>query len=174
MQIPQPDSLPLASVNRAMALISLVAGLALLFGGGWFIHHFHLDEFVLDHATAQGQVVQNKLIYVVRSSAAGTTQRFMGGWFYRAVVRFPAGSDGDITLEEGFAWVRPLFKAGQKVRILYDPANPRHAMIDRGWKNYVVPGVIAVFAFLMFLGGVQRLSGIGTSRGREYDRRRAR
>lgn len=164
MQIPQPDSLPLASINRAMALISLVAGFALLLGGGWFIDHLHLDEFVLNHATTQGQVVQNKAIFVARSTAAG--QRFRGGWFYRAIVRFRVPGEGDVTLEEGFAWVQPLFAVGQTVRIFYDPANPRHAMIDRGWKNYVAPGAVAVLAFLMLLGGVQRLTSGYTPRDR--------
>lgn len=166
MQIPEPGSLPLASIDRAMALVSLAAGLAFLFGGGWFIHRLYLDEFLLDHATTQGQVVQNKAMFVAGHRTAGTSSRFMGGWFYRAIVRFRPPGEGDITLEERVAWVRPLFAIGQKVRILYDPTNPRHAMIDRGWKNYVAPGLVGVLAFLMILGGVQRLSRTDTSRHR--------
>jgi hypothetical protein len=43
------------------------------------------------------------------------------------------------------------------VNIFYDPGEPEHAMIDRGWKNYLPPGIPGVMGFLMILGGVQRL-----------------
>lgn len=172
MQIPQPDSLPLASINRAMALFSLAAGLAFLLGGGWAIHRLHLDEFLFDHVSTQGQVVQNKAMFVAGHATAGTSARFLGGWFYRAIVRFRAPGEGDISLEDRVAWARPLFNIGQNVRIFYDPANPRHAMIDRGWKNYVAPGFVGVLGFLMILGGMQRLFRTDTSRRREPGRRR--
>lgn len=138
-----------ATINRVIALISLAVGAAFILVGGWWVHRFHLDEFVFNRATAQGRVVEN----VVRSG----TGRLLGGKFYRAMVRFNARGGGETTVGDWIALSPPSFSVGQSVTVFYDPEDPQRAMIDRGWKNYAVPAIPGVMGFFMILGGLQRL-----------------
>jgi len=140
----------LAAVNRAMILISLAAGSAFILAGGWWIHRFHMDEFIFNRAIAQGRVVENKSVQVASSS------RFLGGTSYRAIVRFKAQGGREVTLSDWVTFNPPSFRVGQTVSVFYDPDEPGHAMVDRGWKNYLPPGIPGVMGLLMILGGVQR------------------
>jgi hypothetical protein len=49
--------------------------------------------------------------------------------------------------------------------VFYDPQEPQHAMIDRGEKNYVIPGIVLIFGVFMVAGGLQRLSMTAESLG---------
>jgi Protein of unknown function (DUF3592) len=134
-----------AVFNYLMAVISLAIGSAFILVGGWWIHHLHIDEFMFNRATAQGQVVENRPHY----GASRETS-------YRAIVRFTAAGDRDVTVGDWIALDPPSFRVGQSVPLFYDPADPQHAMIDRGWKNYV-PGIPGLMGFLSILGGLERL-----------------
>ena len=123
-------------------------------GGGFFIHHNHLDEFMLHSAVAEAEVVENRAKQVY----PGTGSRTLPYTSYQAVVRFTDQQGQTVTYADKFGFSRPSFMVGQKVRIFYDPQNPQRAMIDRGPKNYVIPFVCGVFGGLMILGSVQRLS----------------
>ena len=148
------DSAFLGQINRAVGVIGLVVGLALILGGGFFIHHNHLDEFMLHSAVAEAEVVENRAKQVY----PGTGSRTLPYTSYQAVVRFTDQQGQTVTYADKFGFSRPSFMVGQKVRIFYDPQTPQHAMIDRGPKNYAIPFVCAVFGGLMILGSLQRLS----------------
>ena len=128
--------------------------MAFILGGGFFIHHNHLDEFMLKPAVAEAEVVENR----VKQVYPGTGSRTLPYTSYQAVVRFTDQQGQTVTYADKFGFSRPSFMVGQKVRIFYDPQNPQHAMIDRGPKNYAIPFVCAVFGGLMILGSLQRLS----------------
>ena len=151
------DAAMLGKVNRAFGVIGLLAGMAFLIGGGWFIHHTHLDEFldlIANSATAEGTVIENRAIRVhppVGSRSLPYTS-------YEAIVTFADRNGRSVTLPDQFAFGRPSFFVGQRVKIFYDPRNPQHAMIDRGRKNFVIPGICLVFGGLLLLGSVQRLT----------------
>jgi hypothetical protein len=140
----------LAAVSRAMIAISLAVGAAFILVGGWWIHRFHMDEFIFNRAIAQGRVIENRPVQVASSS------RFLGGTSYRAIVRFRAQDGREVTLGDWVTFTPPSFSVGQVVGVFYDPGEPEHAMIDRGWKNYLPPGIPGVMGLLMILGGVQR------------------
>src|SRR2546422_5323420 len=123
-------------------------------GGGFFIHHNHLDQFILKPAVAEAEVVENKS----KENYPGTGSRTLPFTSYQAVVRFTDQQGQTVTYADKFGFSPPSFMVGQKVRIFYDPQNPQHAMIDRGPKNYAIPFVCAVFGGLMILGSLQRLS----------------
>jgi hypothetical protein len=56
----QIDAATLSAVNRAFGVVGLLVGLALLFGGAYFVHHAHLDEFlglIAKSQTAVGTVI---------------------------------------------------------------------------------------------------------------------
>lgn len=133
----------ISAINLAMVVISLAVGSAFILVGGWFVHRHHLDEFIFGRATAQGRVVENY------PSTGGST--------YRAIVYFRAQDGRDVTVGDWISLNPPSFRVGQSVTLFYDPKDPQHAMIDRGWKNYLPLGIPGVMGFLMILGGIQRL-----------------
>ena len=152
----QIDAATLGTVNRAFGVVGLFVGLALLFGGAYFVHHAHLDEFlglIAKSQTAEGTVIENRPVEVHPSS--GRTLPYTS---YQAIVAFADQNDRPVTLPDQIAFSPPSFRVGQKVRVFYDPQNPQHAMIDRGSKNFIIPGICLVFGGLIVLGSIQRLT----------------
>ena len=151
------DAAMLGRINRAFGVIGLLAGIAFLIGGGWFIHHTHLDEFlaqIAKSATAEGTVIENRAIRVHPPA----TSRTLPCTSYKAFVTFVDGNGRSVTLPDQFAFGRPSFFVGQRVKIFYDPQNPQHAMIDRGRRNLIIPAICLVVGGLMVLGSIQRLA----------------
>jgi hypothetical protein len=137
-------------------VIALLAGLAILGGGGLWMHRNYLDEFLVLIAkskTADGTVVENRPVQVFFSSSS----RKLPFTAYRAIVHFNDNNGQLIKLNDHLAFNPPSFNVGQKVRVLYDPDDAQHAMIDRGPKNFVIPAICLLFGGLMVLGGSQRL-----------------
>ncbi len=138
-----------------MAIVSLSVGSLLILGGGWATHHMHLDEAIFRRATAQGVVIENQHLQVSSSSTGRSSG--LGGTSYRAVVRFPVEGGRFVVVPDNVSFSPASFRVGQGVTIFYDPQEPLHMMIDRGWRNYLVLGIPGLMGFFMLLGGVQRL-----------------
>jgi Protein of unknown function (DUF3592) len=156
------DGTTLGAVNRLFGVIGLLAGLAFLFVGAFWIHSQHLDAFlqlIAKSESAAGQVIENRPVTVY----PGPGSRTLSYIAYHAVVRFTDHNGQTITFTDKLAFSRPSFSVGQDVRIFYDPLNVQNAMIDRGWKNFVIPGVCLVFGALIVLGSIQRLVGSAKS-----------
>jgi len=145
------DSGALNAINRGFGVVALVGGLVVLVGGGQVIHQHHLDQFLLNPAAADGQVIEN----TPRTGVSSNRFRFTA---YQAVVRFTDQQGHPVIYRDFFSVTPPSFVLGQNVTMLYDPDHPARAMIDRGPKNYLLPGVCAVVGLLMILGGLQRIS----------------
>jgi hypothetical protein len=146
------DAASVSVINRVVGLIGLVAGLTFILGGGFMIHHNHLDEFLLNPAVAEGQVVENKS----KQNYPGTGSRILPFTSYQAIVQFTDQQGQTVTYRDAFGFNHPSFQVG-RVRIFYDPQNPQRAMIDRGLKNYLIPAICLGFGGLLILGGLQRL-----------------
>jgi len=122
----QIDAASLGTVNRAFGVVGLLVGLALLFGGAYFVHHAHLDEFlglIAKSQTAEGTVIENRPVEVHPSS--GRTLPYTS---YQAIVAFADQNDRPVTLPDQIAFSPPSFRVGQRVRVFYDPQNPQRAM----------------------------------------------
>jgi hypothetical protein len=139
-------------LERAMTVISLTLGSGFVFGTAYVVHRTHVDEFFFNRARAQGEVVENR-----RSSTARSIREGLPSRHYLAVVRFTVPGKGDVTMVDWIAMSPESFSVGQSVAVYYDPNNPGHAMIDRGWKNFLLPGIPGAMGVLMLLGGVQRI-----------------
>ena len=151
-------STTLGALNRLFGAIGLLVGVAFLIMGGFWIHHQHLDTFfrlIAKSESAVGQVVENHPVQVY----PGPGSRTLPYTSYHAVVRFTDHIGQTITFTDKLAFSRPSFSVGQDVRIFYDPRDAQHAMIDRGWKNFIIPGICLIFGGLIVLGSVQRLIG---------------
>jgi Protein of unknown function (DUF3592) len=148
----QIDAATLGAVNRAFGVVGLLVGLALLFGGAYFVHHAHLDEFlglIAKSQTAEGTVIENRPVASARTVPHTS---------YQAIVAFADQNGRPVMLPDQIAFSPPSFRVDQKVRVFYDPQNPQHAMIDRGRKNFIIPGICLVFGGLIVLGSIQRLT----------------
>jgi hypothetical protein len=146
-----------ALVNRIVGFIGLTVGLIFFLGGGYVIHHHHLDEFIFRRAEAEGRVIENRR----REPPASISSRVRAFTSYQAIVRFTDQRGEIVILPDEFAFINASFSVGQAVRIYYDPQDSRHAMIDRGPRNFIVPGICFGFGGLMILGSLQRLARAG-------------
>jgi hypothetical protein len=147
------DSITLSRVNHAFGVIGFLVGLIFIIGGGYFVHRHHLDQFLgalAKSAVADGTVIENRPVEVHSRTLPYTS--------YQAIVAFADRGGQSITLADPIAFNPPSFHVGQHVRIFYDPGNPRHAMVDRGRKDFVIPGICLIFGGLTILGSIQRLA----------------
>jgi hypothetical protein len=132
-------------ISRGLAIVSLCIGIGLIMGCGFYMHHTHLDNFLLHSESVEGAVISNKQIRC-------------RGSCYAAIVAFTDSTGHPITFQDPMAFGRPSFSVGQKVRVFYDPQHPQSAMVDRGMKNYIIPLICFAFAGFCIQAGVQRLS----------------
>jgi len=139
-------------INRVVGMVSLAFGLAATLGGFVFVHYYHLDAFIVTSGIAQGEVIENEPV------RGAEWQRGLPHTSYRAIVKFTDQAAQTVIYRDWLSLDPPSFTLGQTVRIFYDPQNPQHAMIDRGPKNYLVPGIICAFGGLAIMGGLQRLA----------------
>jgi hypothetical protein len=136
-----------------LGAIGVVVGTCVLAGGALWIHRNHLDTFLTGRAVAQGQVIENRAeVFYTHGRTTGSSESHRS---YRAIVRFTPEGGEAVTLADRFAFNHPSFRAGQAVIVFYDPQHPEHAMLDRGWKNYLPLLFCAIVAGLMLRGGSQ-------------------
>jgi hypothetical protein len=145
------DTGAMGAINRVFGMFSIAAGLCILLGGGFWIHHNHFDAFVTDAAVAQGEVVENRRedSYVHH----GGTITPVSHNSYRAIVRFTTSEGTAVTLADRLAFKQPSFNLGQSV-------NPGDAMIDRGRMNYILPGLWVHVQWFDALGRFSAVSAL--------------
>jgi Protein of unknown function (DUF3592) len=144
------DAATIRTIHRVIGVIGLVVGLTVLIGGGYWVHHHHLDQFLYQSAVADGQIAENQRVDSYRHG-------YQTGTAYRAIVQFTDRSGETVVHQDWISFNPPSFFVGQHVRIFYDPQHSRASMIDRGPKNYYLPLFLAAFGGLAVLGSIQRL-----------------
>lgn len=141
------DPATLNRINQIVGGVTLVIGLALLLGGGYWIERQR--EFIAKSVVAEGRVIENQREQWSDSKSSHTS--------YRAIVSFTDQRGQVITYRDKIAFNPPSFTVGQSVQIFYDPQDPQRAMIDRGQKNYLIPVIACALGGLFILGSLQRL-----------------
>jgi uncharacterized protein DUF3592 len=86
---------------------------------------------------ASGQVVR-----MVEQSSSGSS----GGYVYYPVVRFRTADNATIEFKDNFGSNPPARRPGDKATVLYLPADPAQAMIDRGFLNWAIPALLLLAA----------------------------
>ena len=122
-----------AKILRYAFIFQFIAAMPFL----WFAHatgrqHAHL---VLKGARTAGTVVTSVPIHVSNSTS------------YEAVVSFSSGADQFRFQEWKSERIAPTL--GAKVTVLFDPADPDIAMVDRGYLNYLPWAPCAVIGLLL-------------------------
>lgn len=78
---------------------------------------------------------------------------------YRSVVTFKTPEGREILFTDKMGSSSPMEQVGDEVDVLYMPDNPGGAMINRGWMNWLFPGIfsgIGLVVLLIALGGMMR------------------
>jgi len=144
------DAATIEKIRRVVAAVSLLFGLALLVGGGYFVERQR--EFIANSLAAEGRVIQNEEVHWTSNNGRGSSRTS-----YRAIVSFTDRRGQAFTHHDSIAMNPPSFSVGQTVIILYDPGNPANAMIDRGAKNYLISGIAFGLGALITLSWLPRL-----------------
>jgi hypothetical protein len=130
--------------NRLAVPLLLVAGIGFVVLGGYLQRT--TSTFLAKAVHAQGAVVD----LAVSHSGSGD------GHTYAAIVEFQVdGSTYRFTDSVGSN--PPMYRRGDLVSVLYDPDRPRHARIDRGVWNRLLPTLVGGFGALLCSFGVWAL-----------------
>ena len=139
------DAATIDRIRQGMTVVSLLFGLALLLGGGYFLERQR--DFIARSVTAEGWVIENERVRGRSSSRSS----------YRAIVRFTDQHGEPVVYHDRIAFNPPSFSVGQSVTVFYDPQNPQMAVIDRGAKNYLIPGIAFGLGALITVSWLPRL-----------------
>lgn len=122
-------------------VFSLVGGLLAMIGVFLFIR---TRIFISKAQKVKGTVIQ--MVYSRSSSSSG------GGGGYAPVYQFRTVDGQTIVMHDSLSSNPPQFQVGQEIDILYDPANPQKARINK-WMNLYFVSLLLGGMGLIF-GGV--------------------
>jgi hypothetical protein len=124
---------------RIYAPVMLLIGI-IFFGIGIYTGE-GMYAFMGDAASAKGVVTRMER----ESSGDGSS-------YYPHVAFIPRDADR-IDFRDKLGTNPPVYKKGDQVEVLYDPDNPRHAMIDRGIWNWAIPGIFTGIGIALVIAG---------------------
>jgi hypothetical protein len=143
-----------SSRRKWLPIVALIA-VALLVFGVWRGRELVLLQSM--GSRAEGTVVRIESKHDSSGEGGGTT--------YYSVVRFEAEDGGDVTFRDGIGASHPIDRRGEILGVMYDPAIPATAMIDRGMWNWAIPGgcmalggIVAICSVRGAAGGFRRRS----------------
>ncbi|MBI1210329.1 MAG: DUF3592 domain-containing protein [Alphaproteobacteria bacterium] len=119
----------------------MAVGAALMIGGGFWLQS--TAAFVAKALEAEGTVLRNEESDTSDASPS-----------YHAVVAFTDQSGRKVVYRDTIGSSPPMYATGDKVKVLYSPAESSSAMIDRGIWKWLVPLVIVAAGLLFFTAGV--------------------
>jgi hypothetical protein len=90
---------------------------------------------------------------------------------YDSVVRFETASGREVAFRDSIGSSHPIDERGEIVRVIYDPADLEHAIIDRGIWNWAIPGGCGSFGALILAASLLGLVGAHRRRAMGIDPR---
>ena len=129
-------------------ILQIVAGLFLV-TGSFFMGKVNV-RLLLRGAKTDGRIVgyQQRSIRTKNDSSVGSTA-------YMPVVEYQLASK--VVRFEDWLGAAIAGDINKPVTVLYDPANPSIAMIDRGLWNWLPWGPVLVVGILLLLAGIKNL-----------------
>ena len=107
-----------------------------------FIVYGNAQSFASSAESAEGVVVD--LAYTSSSSGSSVAP----------VVRFLTPEAEEIVFQSSVSSNPPAYDIGEKVNVLYDPADPSDATIDSFWQQYLLPVILGGIGGVFFaIGG---------------------
>ena len=120
-------------------IMGLVGGILVLIG---FVILMRTRSFM-----ASAQQTKGTVIRMVSSSGSD-------GISYAPVFQFKSINGATIEVAEKLYSNPPQFKTGQEVDILYDPQDPQHARVNKGFNLYFTPALLGGMGLLFFGVGI--------------------
>lgn len=130
-----------------IGVLFTAVGIGALAAAGWL--GMQTREFVARAAHAQGEVTG------LEASRSGSDSSPT----YHPTVRFSAADGIEVTFRSSTGTNPPAHRVGDKVPVLYEPADPQHAEIDSFVDVWLAPLIVG------FLGAVFTLIGLGVGAG---------
>ena len=128
-------------MNPVMMIIAL-----LLAGGGVYMAG-NLSSLQKTGSIAEGTVVEQEREFLTSENRS----------YYYPVVEFSLPDGNPVRFREQTGSSQPVMKAGEKVTVIYDPAQPGQAMIDRGAWNLLPPAGLIFAGFFLFIMGIKSI-----------------
>ena len=140
-----------AKIFRWMFIPQLLVA-ALFLGFSYYTGHVHA-RLLVSGARATGKIIALKPVRMWERSS--TTVSSLSRTIYEPLVEFSVG-DRTFRVQE---WKGSESKAGLgwSVPVLYDPANPSIAMMDRGLSNWIPWGIAFLIGLPVALSGLKGL-----------------
>ncbi|MCC7305775.1 MAG: DUF3592 domain-containing protein [Alphaproteobacteria bacterium] len=126
-------------------LVLLLVGTALLALGT------HLGQGMRDLA-AKGVIAEGEVIRIETERSNSSDGPSVT---YRAVAAFQTQTGERREFRDSFGSNPAMYSAGDKVKVLYDPADPGGSMIDRGLWNWLPSGICLLAGALLLLAALQ-------------------
>ncbi len=120
--------------------------------------------------TLSGQYTSGK-VTDVNSRRSSTSSGSSGYYTYHAVVAFKDAQNRLARFEDSVGSSNSIYDRGDSVQVLYDPANPHKAIIDRGVLNWGISGGLALGALILLLMGISSLNRARIHGGMRYQTR---
>ena len=133
--------------NRMVAPVVSILAAALIVAG--FYLGQSMAALTATGMRAAGQVVRVESVYSSSNH---------GGYTYYPVVGFALPNGGHREFRDRIGSNPPMQSTGDKVTVLYDPAKPEQAMIDRGIWNWALSGGLVLGGLVLLLMMLKSLS----------------
>ncbi|MBC8144587.1 MAG: DUF3592 domain-containing protein [bacterium] len=87
---------------------------------------------------------------------------------YFPVIQYQTSSGETTTFQSNSGSSPPAFEVGERVTVLYDPAQPADASIDSFWQLYALPAIFGIIGLVFFaVGGGMFIAHMLNRRKRE-------
>lgn len=126
--------------SKAAPVLYLIS-LGLLGFASW--HGFNLAQKITSGTATTGIVTT---LSEVRSS---------DGITYAPIVEYAPLSGQTLSFKDSFSSSPAAYAIGEQVAVIYNPDQPEIAMIDRGWKNWILTSICAGLGLLILSGAVK-------------------
>ncbi len=83
-----------------------------------------------------------------------------GGYTYYAIVDFNTFNGERVEFQDSIGSSAPLQQRGDEVSVLYDPASPQDAIIDRGLLNWAMSGGCFILGLFLLMHALKSYIGI--------------
>jgi len=133
-----PEAVKPYTVPKKIRFATLLLGAALLGGAAWI--YDHESAFLSGASGAQGKVISLE-----------SHRNSDGDLLYAPRVRFSSGGRETYAFTSRVSSSHPGYRIGDTVTVLYDPADPQHAQIDRGLWNHLIPMAVAALGALLLI-----------------------
>jgi hypothetical protein len=128
-------------MNPVMILISIMLAL-----GGVYMAN-NVESLKESGVFAEGTVVEYEREFIAGENRTS----------YYPVVEFLLPDGKTIRFRDSSGSSQPVLKSGEKVAVIYDPAQPGQAMIDRGAWNLLPAAGLVCTGFLLFVLGIKSI-----------------